>query len=161
MLARLVLLFILLPILDLTLLIRLGGSIGFWPTLALVLLTGAAGAALARAEGVRVLGMVQSELAAGRVPGSALLDGVAILAGGVLLLTPGFITDVIGLILLLPPTRRWVQGGMRRWLEDQLASGRVQLRTMGSAGWDVRTETHQGRRELDPRKEIEQRPRDR
>lgn len=160
MLARLFLLFIILPILDLTLLVKLGGSIGFWPTLVLVLLTGAAGAALARAEGLRVLKLVQRELAAGRVPGTALLDGVAILAGGLLLLTPGFITDVIGLLLLLPPTRRWVQRGIRRWIEKQVSAGRMQVGAIGSVEWDPGMETQQGETRLDPRKEIGQRRRE-
>jgi UPF0716 protein FxsA len=160
MLARLFLLFIILPILDLTVLVKLGGSIGFWPTLTLVLLTGAAGAALARAEGLRVLKLVQRELAAGRVPGSALLDGVAILAGGLLLLTPGFITDVMGLALLLPPTRRWVKRVVRRWFEEQLDTGRAHISTIGNVEWDPRTEEPRDETRLDPRKEIPQRRRE-
>jgi UPF0716 protein FxsA len=161
MLARLFLLFIILPILDLTLLVKLGGSIGFWPTVVMVLLTGAAGAALARAEGLRVLGLVRREMAAGRIPGTALLDGVAILAGGLLLLTPGFITDVMGLLLLLPPSRRWVERRLRRWLESQIKAGNVQVRSLGDVDWDPGSETTRSEPKLDPRKEIKPRPRDR
>jgi UPF0716 protein FxsA len=156
MLARLALLFILLPMLDLYLLIQLGGSIGFWPTLALVLATGAVGAGLARSEGLRVFVAAQKELAAGRLPEGALLDGLAILAGALLLLTPGFLTDVIGLFLLLPPTRGLIKGWARRWLEKQIRAGAIKVATVTPQGWSMRTGQQIGDQPLDPKNEIRQ-----
>jgi UPF0716 protein FxsA len=154
MLGRLALLFIILPMLDLYLLIQLGGSIGFWPTLVLVLATGFVGAGLARSEGVRVLVAAQKELAAGRLPEGALLDGLAILAGALLLLTPGFLTDVIGLFLLLPPTRKLFKAWTRSWLEKRIRSGAIKVATAGPDGWVTRTGQQIGDKPLDPKNEI-------
>jgi UPF0716 protein FxsA len=73
------------------------------------------------------VGRVQAELAAGRIPGRALLDGLAILLGGAFLLTPGLLTDVAGFLLLLPPTRRWIRGRVRAMLERRMASGELRV----------------------------------
>jgi UPF0716 protein FxsA len=127
MFARLALLFVLVPLAELALLVRLGQIMGLWPTLGLVAGTGVLGAALARAEGLRAVGRVQAELAAGRIPGRALLDGLAILLGGAFLLTPGLLTDVAGFLLLLPPTRRWIRGRVRAMLERRMASGELRV----------------------------------
>ena len=77
----------------------------FFPTVFLCIATGVAGANLARSQGRAVLMKVQGELGAGRLPPRAMLEGMIIFASGLVLLTPGFITDVLGLLLLLPPTR--------------------------------------------------------
>jgi UPF0716 protein FxsA len=115
--ARLFLLFTLVPILELALLIQVGRWIGTLPTIGIVLLTALVGAWLARREGVRALRRVQSELAGGQVPGMSLLHGLAVFLGGSLLLTPGVLTDVLGLALLAPPTRTLLIRGVRRRLE--------------------------------------------
>ena len=127
----LALLFVLVPILELVILIRLGQFVGLWPTVAIVLLTGAVGAVLARLEGMRVLLQFQRELAAGRLPGQAMLDGISVMLGGVLLLTPGFLTDIAGLSLLFPPTRRWIQRFVRKRLERGIAEGSIHVVGMG------------------------------
>lgn len=119
MFLRLFLLFTLLPIAELWLLIRIGGWLGVGPTLLLVLGTGAAGAWLAKREGLRAWLAVQSEIAAGRPPTDGLTHAMLILLAGVVLITPGVITDVAGLLLLLPPVRtgliaRLRDGFMRR-----------------------------------------------
>jgi UPF0716 protein FxsA len=149
----LILLFIALPIAELWILIRLGQSVGFWLTLAIVLGTGALGAALAKSQGMRVLREVQRELAAGRVPHRQVLDGMAVLVGGALLLTPGFISDVAGLALLFPPTRRLLEVGVRRWLERQIQTGSLRVSVLrwepGDGPVDPRAPSG-----LDPRKEI-------
>lgn len=134
LLGRLALLFVVAPVVELYLLVRLGGVIGLWPTLGLVVATGAAGAVLARAEGVRVLLRFQAELAQGRLPGQPLLDGLCVLIGGTLLLTPGILTDLVGLALLFPPTRRWIQRRMARRLEAQVAAGAVRFVSFGTGG---------------------------
>lgn len=134
LLGRLALLFVIVPIVELVLLIEIGQVVGLLPTLALVVLTGVAGAGLARAEGLRVLLQFQRELASGKLPGQALMDGISVLVGGAFLLTPGVLTDVVGFSLLLPPTRRVLQRWLRGRLEKQIADGTVRVVTMGSFG---------------------------
>ena len=106
MLARLLLLFVLVPLLELALLIKVGQHVGVWPTVGLVVLTGVLGASLAKQQGLLTLRQIERELEFGRIPAAQLVDGLIILIGGALLLTPGFLTDTLGLCLLLPPTRR-------------------------------------------------------
>jgi UPF0716 protein FxsA len=134
LLGRLALLFVVVPIIELMLLIELGQIVGLLPTLALVVLTGVSGAWLARAEGLRVFLGFQRELATGKLPGQALMDGISVLIGGAFLVTPGVLTDLAGFSLLLPPTRRWLQRRVRRRLEKQIADGTVQVVSMGSFG---------------------------
>jgi UPF0716 protein FxsA len=135
---RLALLIVLVPIIELVLLIQLGGWIGFWPTVGLVLLTGAAGVVLARLEGLRVFFQLQHELARGQLPGRALLDGVSVLLGGVLLLAPGILTDLLGFSLLFPPTRRWIQNHARGRLERRLRDGSIRMARVGVATFRAR-----------------------
>jgi len=149
-LARLAVVFVVLPVLELVILIRLGATVGLWPTLGLVLVTGAAGAALARAEGLKVVLQLQRELAAGRTPAQSVLDGASILLGGVLLLTPGLLTDVAALALLVPWTRRWIQRRVRARLEAGIRTGALQVVVMGPGGFGPGTEPS----DLDPRHEI-------
>lgn len=130
-LARLALLFVVVPLVELALLIELGRLMGFWPTMALVLLTGVAGAFLARSEGFRTLRALQGELVRGRIPRQAMMDGASILVGGALLLTPGFLTDTFGFALLFPPTRRWLQRRVRRRLEKKVARGELRVGVFG------------------------------
>jgi len=114
--SRLFLLFLIVPLAELYLLIHVGRVIGAGWTILLVILTAAVGAALARAEGLRTVAAIQSSLVAGRTPTNELIEGAMILVAGLTLLTPGFITDAIGLLILFPPTRRPI----RRWLVAQL-----------------------------------------
>lgn len=123
MLLRLFLLFTLVPLLELILLLRLGGLIGVWPTIGLVVVTGFVGAWLARREGARSWRAVQGELASGRLPGNELLHGALVLVAGVVLVTPGVITDAAGLALLVRPVRRKLIAGLRRRFEARLAAG--------------------------------------
>jgi UPF0716 protein FxsA len=125
MFARLALLFVVVPLIELALLIQVGQVVGLVPTVLLVLATGVGGAALARREGLRTVARIQSTLGRGELPGEALMDGAAILFGGALLLTPGVLTDFVGLALLLPLTRRWFARRLRRAFEKQLETGAV------------------------------------
>lgn len=131
MLSRLFLLFVVVPLVELMLLIQVGQRIGLIPTLLIVLATGAAGAALARREGLRTLMSIQSEMAAGRMPGSSLLDGAAILIGGAFLLTPGILTDLVGFSLLFPFTRGWMKRRIARFVERQVQNGGMNVRVVG------------------------------
>jgi UPF0716 protein FxsA len=116
--ALLVLVFIVLPIAELYVIIKVGGAIGVLPTIALLILDSFLGAALLRSQGRAAWRRFNQALAEGRVPAREVFDGAMIILGGAFLLTPGFITDVIGVLLLLPPTRalfrRTVAGMARR-----------------------------------------------
>ncbi len=133
-LGRLALLFVVVPVIELMLLIQLGQFVGLMPTLALVVATGIGGAAMARAEGLRVLFEFQKELTQGRLPGQAMLDGASVLVGGAFLLTPGVLTDLLGFSLLFPLSRRWIQRWLKKRLEQQIADGSIRVMTMGPGG---------------------------
>ncbi len=127
MIVRLFLLFTAVPLLELMILIDLGGAIGLGPTLGIVLLTGAAGAWIARAQGLAVLGRIRQEMAAGRVPAAELVEGAMVLVGGVLLLTPGLLTDAAGFLLMVPACRRAIRGWLMRKLEKMVEDGKVRV----------------------------------
>lgn len=116
---RLLALFILVPLVEMLILIGLGDWLGFWPTIGLVIVTGFFGASLARAQGVRALGRIQGELAAGRVPTDEMVDGLLVLVGGIVLLTPGLLTDLAGLALMVPAVRAWVRKQVQRRLKPK------------------------------------------
>ncbi|GIK76958.1 MAG: hypothetical protein BroJett022_06480 [Actinomycetes bacterium] len=101
----LVLLFIVLPIAELYLIIQVGGAIGVWPTIALLLIDSFLGAWLLRAQGRSAWRRFQEALGTGRVPAKEVYDGAAIIFGAALLMSPGFITDIAGFLLLIPPSR--------------------------------------------------------
>jgi UPF0716 protein FxsA len=109
MLPLLFLLFIVVPIAELYVIIKIGGAIGVLPTLALLIVDSLVGAALARSQSRAAWERFNRTLAEGRVPGREVFDGAMIIVGGALLLTPGFLTDIVGLILLVPPTRAAVR----------------------------------------------------
>ena len=123
MFLRLLLLFTVVPLVELYLLIRLGAVIGVVPTLALVIVTGALGASLARWQGLGVIGRISEDLAQGRLPTDALIDGLLILIAGALLLTPGMITDALGFFLLVPPGRSAVRKAIARRLARRAGVG--------------------------------------
>lgn len=106
------LLFILLPIIEMWLLIEVGSQIGALNTIALVCLTAFIGLALLRQQGFSTLLKVNQRLEQGQLPATEILEGVMLAVGGALLLTPGFITDAIGFLCLLPPTRRYFIRGL-------------------------------------------------
>ena len=124
---RLALLVLLVPILELVLLVQIGGLVGFWPTFGLVVLSGLAGVVTARLTGLRTFFRFQSELAQGRLPGRALLDAVSMLLAAFLLIVPGVLTDIAGLTLLFPPTRRWLQNRAQRRLERGIQQGSIRV----------------------------------
>jgi UPF0716 protein FxsA len=127
---RLVLLFIVMPVVELAILVQLGMAIGVWPTIGLVVVTGTLGAWLARRQGVQVLRDIQADLSVGRMPAARMLDGLMILVGALLLLTPGIVSDGVGALLLFPWTRAWFKRILRRRLEWMIRSGQVNLMMM-------------------------------
>src|SRR6266540_4571832 len=125
MLLRLFLMMLFVPVIEIWLIIKIGHVIGPLPTVAILLGISAIGAFLAKSQGLRTLTAIRDELAAGRLPAAHLLDGAFILAGGILLLTPGFFTDFIGLLCLIPATRKFLKKWLRRKLEQALHRGTI------------------------------------
>ena len=123
MFLRLLALFILLPVIELALLVQLGQWVGVAWTVLIVVATGFLGATLARRQGLRTWLGIQAELRAGRMPAAALLDGLLILIGGIVLLTPGILTDLCGFALLAPPVRRGLRSRLRKRLEQAVRRG--------------------------------------
>ncbi|MCL6476884.1 MAG: FxsA family protein [Peptococcaceae bacterium] len=103
---KLLAIFIIIPFIELYIIIQIGSKIGFWPTLALILVPGLLGAAMARSQGIAVFSAVKREIARGRLPGTKILDGILIFCGGLLLITPGVLTDILGLSVFFPGMRK-------------------------------------------------------
>lgn len=131
MLGRLVLFFLITPVIELALLIQIGEHIGFWPTVAIIVATGLAGSFLARREGFSVWQRFNQRLADGGLPGHELVDGMIILVAGALLITPGVLTDVFGFIGLLPFTRAPVRRFLIKRLKRRVEDGSVHLHVGG------------------------------
>lgn len=137
--AQFALLFFVVSLVELWLLLALGGLIGFWPTVGISLASALLGGYLAKREGRRVFRQWSSALASGRVPDEGVASGLLMLVGGVLLIAPGILTDLTGLALLFPPTRRIVANIVRK-----RAATRIQESVQGgigaaaSSGWNVR-----------------------
>ncbi len=123
MFARLLAVFVLLPLAELALLIQIGRAVGLAWTLAIVVATGILGATLARRQGLRAWLAIQAELRDGRMPGAALVDGLLILVGGIVLLTPGILTDLAGFALLVPATRNVLKTRLRRRFQRAIEEG--------------------------------------
>ena len=102
----LLLVFFTVPLVEIYVLLEVGGVIGALPTIGLVVLTAVMGAGLIRAQGIATLGRVQRELERGELPAVGIIEAALLLVAGALLLTPGFVTDTIGFLILVPPLRR-------------------------------------------------------
>lgn len=123
----LLLLFVVLPFVDLVLLLRIGSWLGFWPTVALSIAMGILGGWLAKREGLRVLRAWRRALEELRAPDQGIIDGVLVIAGGALLIAPGVLTDIIGFLFLIPWTRLLVAKLVRRWVDRRIAEGRLHV----------------------------------
>ena len=128
---RLVLLFTLLPLAELYLLLQVGSYLGVGMTILVVVGTGVIGAQLARLEGWRTLRQMQENIQQGIVPTGELIDGALILAAGLLLITPGIITDIVGFSLLFPPTRsaikRYIQHNLEAFTDSSADSSTIEV----------------------------------
>ena len=125
MFGYLVLLFTILPAVELTLLIKIGSNIGIGNTLFIIIFTGVLGAYLARLQGFLILRKIQDDLNHGIMPNDQLIDGLMILVGGIVLLTPGFITDAFGFLLLIPWTRTLIKKWFRKKFEEMIAKEQI------------------------------------
>jgi UPF0716 protein FxsA len=125
MFLKLFLAFALVPLFELYLLIKIGHHIGALNTILVVISTGLLGASLARVQGIKTMIRVRDSLNRGKLPAEELLDAFLIFVAGIVLLTPGFITDVAGVALLVPNTRAWFKDRLRRrlrqWIEENRA----------------------------------------
>ncbi len=135
-LVALVLLFIVLPIAEIALLVRVEGAIGLGWTVALLIADSIIGSLLLRNQGRVVWRRFQRTMQAGRMPHREVQDGVLVIFGGALLITPGFLTDILGLLLLIPPTRAVVRRFVMRALTKR-AANRVAERGAERGVWDV------------------------
>lgn len=129
MFLRLILLFTIVPAVELFLLLQLGAWLGPTTTFLVILLTGLLGATLAKREGLGVLRELQAELAKGLPPGSRVMEGVLVVVGGLLLITPGVFTDLTGFLLIFPWSRRWLAPRVLKYL-----ASRFEVRTLGPTG---------------------------
>jgi len=127
MFSKLLLIFIAIPLIELALLVKIGEIIGFWPTIGLVIVTGVIGASLAKAQGFLIFNKIQGELRAGRLPASEMIDGLLILIGGIVLLTPGLLTDLTGFALMIPPVRAVLKKWLRKKFGHMIETGRSQF----------------------------------
>ena len=125
----LVLLFILVPIAEIYVIIQVGQAIGPWWTIALLIADSILGSMLMRSQGRAAWRRFNAALAEGRPPAREVLDGVLVIFGGALLLTPGFITDILGLVLLIPPSRALVRGIVSRRIAHRMVASATRART--------------------------------
>ena len=124
MLLKLFLAFTIIPIIEIYLLIEIGSMFGALTAVTLVILTGFLGAFLARMQGLQTLYRIQESLREGRMPSGELLDALLIVIAGLVLLTPGFLTDSAGFLLLIPATRNAIKNWLRRQIELRYMSNR-------------------------------------
>lgn len=138
------LLFIVVPVVELAIIIQVGSWIGVWPTIALLVAVSVLGTWLVRREGMRAWTAFRMAMAQGRVPTTEVVDGALVLFGGALLLTPGFLSDILGLTLVVPPTRRAIGRVIRARVGSRLL-GSVTRRTDAQV-IDVRPNSSRGPR---------------
>src|SRR3954469_723242 len=121
------LLFIVLPIVEILILVKIGMLTNILVPIAIVILTGVVGTALARREGWKVLERIREDVRTGQMPADSLIDGFLVLIAGVLFVLPGVLTDVVGIVLLFPPTRSLVKRGVAAWFKRnvELHVGRI------------------------------------
>ena len=125
---KLFLLFSIVPAVELAILVYAGSRIGIPETLSIVIATAIAGAYLVRREGIGVLLRIQNELNQGTFPADSMLDGALVLVAGALLLTPGFITDIIGFLLVLPASRPMIKSVIASLLKRHMERIRIEIK---------------------------------
>jgi UPF0716 protein FxsA len=120
---KILILFVIVPVTELYILIEVGKKIGSLTTIGIIILTGIIGAYLVKSQGFMILRKIQNDLNEGIMPGDSLIQGAIILAGGILLLTPGFVTDILGFIFLIPLSRNIVKKYLLKWLKGKIKEG--------------------------------------
>ncbi|WP_077368438.1 FxsA family protein [Anaerosalibacter sp. Marseille-P3206] len=115
------------PIIDLYILIKASQNMGFWTTILLIIATGIAGYYLARSEGKVVISSINRQLSQGNIPSDDLLTGLCIIIGGVFLVVPGIVTDIIGITMIFPGTREFYKNYIKRILQNKIRRGNASL----------------------------------
>ena len=123
----LALLFLVLPVAELYVIVQVAGQIGFWNTLGIMILVAVLGSWLIRHEGMKTWMRFNQQIADGQIPTREIADGVCLILAGALMVTPGFLTDVVGLLLIFPPTRALLRGFIVRRAQRRHAEGRVRV----------------------------------
>lgn len=118
---------VIVPAAEIGILLFSGQTIGVWPTILLIIFTGFLGAYLAKKQGLETIRRTQEQLRRGMMPGDAILDGISVLVGGTLLLTPGFVTDILGILLLAPPTRKFFKILMMKAFRNWIDKGNIKV----------------------------------
>jgi len=121
-------LFLIIPLVEIYLLVKIGGIIGAFNTVLVILITASLGAYLTKSQGFRVLQQIQDATRQGYMPGNELLHGLFVLVGGFALLTPGFLTDAIGFSMLIPPVREIYVGIAKGIIRKKIEQGNFQMR---------------------------------
>lgn len=162
MFGLLFILFTAVPAMEIFLLFEIGGKIGALNTFAVVILTGIYGAYLAKSQGMAVLARIQNELNQGKMPGDAIVHGLLVFGGGLLLLTPGFLTDVLGFSMVMPGPRHIIAKFLKDFFERSIQNGSTQFHFYSSGmkggnfyryesqGQDYQQTVDQGPREVSP-----------
>jgi UPF0716 protein FxsA len=134
MLRGLLLLFVVVPLVELYLLTLIAQATSFWVAVLLTVVTGVVGGSLAKREGLKVWRRWQAALANMQVPEDGVVGGLLVLVGGVLLVTPGVLTDIVGFLLLLPPTRRWLSRLIRERVNTRFQGSDAMFSTVAGSG---------------------------
>ncbi len=124
---RLVLIFIVVPLIEILLLIEIGSRIGAFNTILVIVLTAILGASMMRQQGFTIMRNIQRDLSQGRMPTGELINGALVLVGGIVLLTPGFFTDAVGFILLIPATRGFIRKKIQLLIRRKIESGDIHI----------------------------------
>ena len=122
-------LFIVIPFVELLILFRIAGSLGAFKGVVLIVITGVIGAHLAKQQGLKVIHTIRYELSHGRLPGSELIDGLIILIAGIVLITPGLLTDTAGFLLLVPICRKWIYSWLFHKFKEKIRTARITFPT--------------------------------
>ncbi len=134
-LARILALFLIVPVVELALLLQVDKLVGFWPTVGLIFFTGILGGFLAKREGLSVWRRLDERLGTGDLPSKELIDGVIILCAGALLITPGVLTDLFGFLGLIPPSRAVIRKLIEKWAEKAMT--RKATHAFDFTGWEL------------------------
>ncbi len=132
---KLLLIFTVIPFIELSILLELAARTSALTTLALIIITGIVGAYFAKDQGRRVLTAIQAELNTGRMPAGELLHGLCVLIGGILLLTPGILTDLFGFSLLFPATRTLYIEAMKKYMKGHFNLSGVSMHSGGASNY--------------------------
>lgn len=141
--------FVVVPLVEIYAIISVGRAIGAWPTIGLLVIDSIVGAWLVKREGSKAWNALATALGSGRMPSRELADGALILIGGTLMLTPGFVTDLVGILLVLPLTRPLARGILSRAVGRRLTAG-IGFQPGGGFGAPGHTQNGPGRNEPRP-----------